>query len=277
MEKAESLRQGCGRGPSVAREGIGSVKVASFYRFGALSELLGHRQYFKELCLRLTLKGTILLSPEGINATVVGTEESMGEFQKELAHHPLWAGLEYKESYCHKIPYSRMLVKLKKEIIPIGDPEIKPADWTAPRLSPLELKRWLDEGREITLVDTRNQYEIEHGTFENALNLKLDHFREIPAKFEELPEDLRARPMVMFCTGGIRCEKASVVAHQKGFKDVFQLDGGILKYFEQCGNSHYKGNCFVFDYRVAVDDKLQPVDLKTVNLESVNFEPKSLP
>jgi UPF0176 protein len=250
-----------------------SVKVASFYRFGAVSEIVDHRQYFKELCLRLGMKGTILLSPEGINATVVGTVEAISEFQDVLAKHPLWSGLEYRESYCHKVPYTRMLVKVKKEIIPIGDLEVKPAEWTAPRLSPLELKRWLDEGREITLVDTRNQYEIEHGTFENALNLGLDHFREIPAKLEALPDEVKTRPMVMFCTGGIRCEKASVVASQKGFKDVFQLDGGILKYFEQCGDSHYKGDCFVFDYRIAVDKDLKPVNLKTVDLQSANYQP----
>jgi predicted sulfurtransferase len=251
-----------------------SVKVISFYRFGEVSDLVENRHYFKELCLSLKMKGTILLSSEGINATVVGTVESISEFQRVLANHSLWCGLEYKESFCHKIPYTRMLVKLKKEIIPIGDSTIKPAEWTAPHLSPLELKRWLDEGREITLVDTRNQYEIEHGTFENALNLGLDHFREIPAKLEALPAETRNRPLVMFCTGGIRCEKASVVAYQKGFKDVFQLDGGILKYFEECGASHYRGACFVFDYRVAVDGNLQPVDLKTVDLQSVNFQPK---
>ena len=256
-----------------AERGSPSVKVIAFYRFVALTELDGHRHYFKDLCLRLGMKGTILLSLEGINSTVVGTPQAIDEFQEVLAKHPIWKGLEFKESYCYKVPFTRMLVKLKKEIIPIGDLEIKPSEWTAPRLSPLELKRWLDEGREITLVDTRNQYEIDHGTFENALNLGLDHFREIPAKLEALPDDVKARPMVMFCTGGIRCEKASVVAYQKGIKDVFQLDGGILKYFEQCGDSHYKGDCFVFDYRIAIDPQLQPVDLKTVNLQSVNYEP----
>ncbi|MEO5971433.1 MAG: rhodanese-like domain-containing protein, partial [Bdellovibrionia bacterium] len=258
---------------SSTEKGSASVKVASFYRFGAISEIADHRQYFKELCLRLSMKGTILLSPEGINATVVGTVEAIDEFQGVLAKHPLWSGLEYKESFCHKIPYTRMLVKVKKEIIPIGDMAIKPAEWTAPRLSPLELKRWLDEGREITLVDTRNEYEIQHGTFENALTLGLDHFREIPAKLEALPDDVKTRPMVMFCTGGIRCEKASVVANQKGIKNVFQLDGGILKYFEQCGDSHYKGDCFVFDYRIAVDKNLKPVNLKTVDLQSANYQP----
>jgi UPF0176 protein len=265
------------RDVSSVTTGAGSltVKVISFYRFVNVTEIAEHRHYFKELCLGLKMKGTILLSPEGINATVVGTLNSIDEFQATLAKHPLWKGLEYKESYCYKVPYTRMLVKIKKEIIPIGDAGIKPAEWTAPRLSPLELKRWLDEGREITLVDTRNQYEIEHGTFENALNLGLDHFREIPSKLESLPDEAKTKPMVMFCTGGIRCEKASIVAHQKGFKEVFQLDGGILKYFEQCGDSHYNGDCFVFDYRIAVDGKLQPVDLKTVDLQTLNYQPLS--
>jgi predicted sulfurtransferase len=279
VENSEVLTlRGSKAGSTGAKSGAshGVTQVIAFYRFVGLNDLPEHRKYFKELCLRLGMKGTILLSPEGINSTVVGSVPSIAEFRATLESHPIWRGLEYKESFCAKVPFTRMLVKLKKEIIPVGDPSIQPAEWTAPRLSPVELKKWLDEGKDFTLVDTRNEYEIAHGTFDQALNLHLDHFREISNKMEGLSEELKSRPVVMFCTGGIRCEKATAVAQQKGFQDLYQLDGGILKYFEQCGGSHYRGNCFVFDYRVAVDQDLRPIDLETVNLQSVNFDPKEL-
>jgi predicted sulfurtransferase len=149
-----------------------------------------------------------------------------------------------------------MLVKVKKEIIPLGLPSVRPREKTGARLAPRELKRWLDEKRDMVLLDTRNDYEIDHGTFETAMSLRLDHFREFPERLAEVPAELRDKPLVMFCTGGIRCEKASVVAMAQGFREVYQLDGGILKYFEECGGEHYEGRCFVFDRRIAVGSDL---------------------
>lgn len=236
------------------------IKIIAFYRFIDLVDLPQHKAYFKDLCLKLGLYGTILLSKEGVNSTLCGRVSSIERFQAILARHPIFHGLEYKESACDQIVYRRMLVKIKKEIIPIGDETVQPARFTAPRVSPGELKQWLDEGRPVTLVDTRNRYEMEYGTFENALDLGLDHFREIPERLAAVSDEVKKGPVVMFCTGGIRCEKATVVAHQKGFQDVYQLEGGILKYFEECGGSHYLGDCFVFDYRVAVDSNLEPIE-----------------
>jgi RluA family pseudouridine synthase len=149
-----------------------------------------------------------------------------------------------------------MLVRIKKEIIPFGVPEILPGTRTSPKLAPPELKRWLDEGRPITLLDTRNDYEIKLGTFQNAVTLGIDHFRDFPTAVKQLPAVLKHQTIVMFCTGGIRCEKAGPYMEREGFEQVFQLDGGILKYFEDCGGEHYNGECFVFDQRVGIDPSL---------------------
>jgi RluA family pseudouridine synthase len=150
-----------------------------------------------------------------------------------------------------------MLVKIKKEIIAFGIDGVVPAQKTSPKLPAKELKRWLDEGRKVHLLDTRNDYEYDLGTFDNAIKMGLDHFREFPDGVARLPEELKNEPVVMFCTGGIRCEKAGPYMEMAGFSQVYQLDGGILKYFEEVGGDHYHGECFVFDQRVAVDPSLQ--------------------
>ncbi|MEP6937876.1 MAG: rhodanese-like domain-containing protein [Chthoniobacterales bacterium] len=150
-----------------------------------------------------------------------------------------------------------MLVKIKKEIIAFGVSGIDPARRPAPRLPPRQLKQWLDEGRSVTLLDTRNTYEVKLGTFRGARTLHLDHFRDFPDAATALPGNLKHEPVVTFCTGGIRCEKAAPLLEMAGFTKVFQLDGGILHYFEECGGEHYEGDCFVFDKRVAVDASLR--------------------
>ncbi|RYD31039.1 MAG: pseudouridine synthase, partial [Verrucomicrobiaceae bacterium] len=132
-----------------------------------------------------------------------------------------------------------------------------PSRRTVPKLSPTELKRWLDEGRPVTLLDTRNDYEVKLGTFRHARTMGLDHFRNFPKAVSELPQELKSQPIVMFCTGGIRCEKAGPYMEREGFTQVHQLEGGILKYFEECGSDHYDGECFVFDQRVGLDPALK--------------------
>ena len=231
----------------------------AFYRFQPVSELEYHREFFRKLCKKLELKGTILLSTEGVNSTLAGTEDSVRQFQLELNASSLWKGLQYKESFSQEIPFQNLYVKLKKEFIPVGDSTIEPAKETAPTIAPTDLKQWLDEKREFTFLDTRNDYEVRHGTFKGAKDLKLKTFRQFREKLREMDPTAKTRPMVMFCTGGIRCEKASVVAFQEGFREVYQLAGGILNYFEECGGAHYEGNCFVFDERVAVDPDLKPL------------------
>jgi len=235
------------------------VNIAA-YLFVKLDRLSERRKELRHLCKKLQMKGTILLSPEGINIFLAGTRHSVDEFLKQLRSDPLLETLEVKESFSQTVPFSRMLVKLKKEIIAFGVDGIEPQRYSSKRLSAKELKKWLDEGRPVTLLDTRNDYEVKLGTFENAHIIGVDHFRDFPEAVRQLPEEMKNQPIVTFCTGGIRCEKAGPFMEMAGFEDIYQLEGGILKYFEECGETHYEGDCFVFDYRVAVDPALNETE-----------------
>jgi len=233
-----------------------TITNISAYRFATLTELKPLRERLITLCKAWHLKGTILLSTEGVNLFVAGERAEIDLLLNELRAVPGLEQLEPKFSESQEQPFHRMLVKIKREIIAFGVEGINPACRPAPKLSPLELKRWLDEGRPVTLLDTRNDYEVRLGTFQGAIDLQLDHFREFPNAVRKLPETLKKQPIVMFCTGGIRCEKAGPYLQREGFEQIFQLDGGILKYFEECGAAHYDGECFVFDQRVGVDPSL---------------------
>ncbi len=164
-----------------------------------------------------------------------------------------------KRSFSETIPHKRMLVKLKKEIIPVGDPDVCPELSTAPHLPAKQLKAWLDEGRELTLIDTRNTYEIHAGTFKGAKHWDLESSRDFVSRATDHRHEVNEEaPVMMICTGGIRCEKATAALLKRGWKNVYQLEGGILKYFEEVGGAHYDGNCFVFDWRLALDPSLVP-------------------
>ncbi len=228
------------------------------YKFVALDELPALRGELRELCEELELKGTILLAPEGINLFLAGSEKSVETLLGKLRARHAFNNLVDKRSYSSTQPFGKLLVKLKKEIIAIGRPEINPARHPAPRLAPRELKRWLDEGRDVVLFDTRNSFEVEHGTFHGAQHIGLANFRSFGERVSELDPRLKDKTVVTFCTGGIRCEKAAPLLIHEGFRDVYQLDGGILKYFEECGSSHFDGSCYVFDERVALDSGLSP-------------------
>jgi RluA family pseudouridine synthase len=230
------------------------------YRFAELSDLKTQRKRLLDLCGREGLKGTILLSPEGINLFVAGSEEGIEVLIEALRALPGLEDLTPKVSLSGQQPFSRMLVRIKKEIIAFGVDGINPARRTSPKLSASSLKRWIDEGRRFTLLDTRNDYEIKLGTFRGALPAGIDHFRDFPKAVAKLPESLKDEPVVMFCTGGIRCEKAGPYMESQGFRNIHQLDGGILKYFEECGGAHYDGECFVFDQRVGVDPALRETE-----------------
>jgi len=229
----------------------------SAYKFAPLDRLPELKDQLKALTAAGGLRGTILLSPEGINLFVAGTRAAVDTLLATLRAVPGLAGLAPKESESAEQPFNRMLVKIKKEIIAFGVPGIDPARHPTRKLPAAALKQWLDEGRPVTLLDTRNDYEIRLGTFRGALRPGIENFRDFPAAVRKLPPALKQQPVVMFCTGGIRCEKAGPFMEQAGFKDVLQLDGGILKYFEECGGAHYDGECFVFDKRVGVDPALR--------------------
>ncbi|MBA3651104.1 MAG: sulfurtransferase [Chthoniobacterales bacterium] len=227
------------------------------YKFASLGELPALRAELRRLCRAAGMRGTILLSPEGINLVVAAERAACAHLLVRLRTIPGLADLGAKTSESDHQPFNRMLVKIKREIIAFGVTGIDPASHPAPRIAPRQLKQWLDEGRSLTLLDTRNAYEVKLGTFRGARTLELDHFREFPAAAAALPGHLKDEPVVTFCTGGIRCEKAAPLLEMAGYTNVFQLDGGILNYFAECGGAHYEGDCFVFDRRVALDPTLR--------------------
>jgi len=245
--------------PTPKSDAVTFVKIAA-YKFVAFDELEKRRAELRNTVERLQMRGTILLSPEGINLFIAGQRENIDEFLRTLREDPMLSDLDVKESLSDHQPFSRMLIKIKSEIIAFGIDGVNPLERTSPKLGAKELKQWLDEGRPVHLLDTRNDYEVEVGTFANAIPAGVDNFRDFPAAVDRLPDRMKTEPIVMFCTGGIRCEKAGPYMEQSGFQKVYQLDGGILKYFEECGGEHYDGDCFVFDQRVAVNPKLEETE-----------------
>ena len=230
----------------------------SAYKFVSITDISELRPLLRQRAVDLALKGTILLAPEGINLFIAGEETGVRRFLEQLAEDARFAVLEAKLSWSAEQPFNRMLVKAKREIITLRRPDVDPSRAPAPRITPATLKQWLDEGRELLLLDTRNGFEVALGSFDGAIGLGIKTFSELPATTASIDPGWKNRPVVTFCTGGIRCEKAAPLLLQEGFGEVYQLDGGILKYFEQCGGAHFHGECFVFDKRVALGPDLQP-------------------
>lgn len=224
------------------------------YKFIKLTNLDMLRDKLLEQCLDVELSGTILLSPEGINLSLAGRIANMSAFKTNLKTQPVFADMTFRESYSENIPFKRLKVKIKNEIITFRQDQIRPETRRAPAISPQEMKQWLDENRDITILDTRNDYEVRFGTFKNAMHLAIDDFCDLAKESPKIP---RNKPIVMFCTGGVRCEKASLYLLDEGYSDVFQLEGGILNYFKEVGGEHYDGECFVFDERIALDPTLK--------------------
>lgn len=222
------------------------------YKFVVLSDRNALRQPFKQLCDNLGLRGTILLSYEGINIFVAGPEDNINQFRSFLAEDERFADIDFKESYSEHQPFNRMNVRLKNEIISVGMPNFDRTEPEQGRIRPEELHERLNKHQDIVLLDTRNTYETRLGTFQNAIELDIDTFRSFPQAISKLDESLKDKEIVMFCTGGVRCEKASVIMKDAGFSNIKQLEGGILGYFEQVGGDHWDGECFVFDKRVAL-------------------------
>jgi UPF0176 protein len=235
------------------------VNIAG-YRFIDLDDRDELRQPFRYVCEKLNLKGTILLSKNGINFFLAGKQDSINSYIEFLESDDRFIGIPLKISYTDYQPFRRMLVRLKKEIIALGMDEIRPLDYTGENIKPLEFKKILDNDEEVIIVDTRNEYETRVGVFENAIDLNLSTFKDFPKAIQNLPEEYKKKQIVMYCTGGIRCEKASVVMMNAGFENVKQLEGGILGYFEETDGSYWKGDCFVFDQRVAVDTDLNETE-----------------
>jgi len=232
------------------------------YVFYPLVDTQSFKSKLKEKLNSLeSLLGTILISHEGVNFYFAGFDEDISEL-KRILHTELGVPeCDYKESYSEENPYRKLLFKIRKEIISTGISEIKPSEFTGKYISPEELKSWYDDNKDFVILDTRNDYEIKVGKFKNAQEFKIRHFREFFEKTKEAPENWKEKDVVTYCTGGIRCEKATAFMLQEaGFKNVFQLKGGILKYFEKFGGEHYEGDCFVFDHRVSVKSNLDEAE-----------------
>ncbi|MDE0953364.1 MAG: rhodanese-like domain-containing protein [Candidatus Poseidoniales archaeon] len=230
------------------------------YRFVDLDDRDELRQPFRYICEKLNLKGTILLSGNGINFFLAGEKSSIDSYLEFLESDERFGGIPLKITYTDYQPFRRMLVRLKKEIIALGMDEIRPAELTGLNIKPLEFKQILDNNEEVVILDTRNEYETRIGSFENAIDLNLSTFKDFPEAILGLPEEYKKKQIVMYCTGGIRCEKASAVMMNVGFENVKQLEGGILGYFEETDGSYWKGDCFVFDQRVALDTELNETE-----------------
>ncbi len=232
--------------------------VAALYRFVSLPDYRELREPLLERCLAAGLRGTLLLAEEGINGTVAGPRKGIDAVLASLRRDPRLAELEHKESLADEQPFLRMKVKLKREIVTMGVPSIDPTRVVGTYVAPREWDTLISDP-EVTLVDTRNDYECAIGSFRGAIDPGIGHFRDFPRWVEENLDPQRDRKVAMFCTGGIRCEKATAYLREKGFEEVYHLRGGILKYLEEVPRerSSWEGECFVFDERVAVNHRLE--------------------
>ena len=229
----------------------------STYKFVPLPDAAELRGLLLARATDLMLKGTILLAEEGINLFLAGPAEAVRGFVAQLQTDTRFADITPKESWSDHQPFKKMLVKVKSEIIRMNHPTIQPSTGRAPAVDAHTVKRWLDqgmddEGREVVTLDTRNDFEVDCGTFNGAIDWRITKFTEFPQAVLDHKAELEGKTVVSFCTGGIRCEKAAILMRAAGLKNVFQLEGGILKYFEETGGPHYTGDCFVFDERRAV-------------------------
>ena len=239
----------------------GPITNIAGYRFVTLPDRDTLHPVLQSVCDDLGLKGTVLLAPEGINFFLAGPQSSIDGFVSYLEKDPRFESIPLKVSYTDYQPFNRMNVRRKKEIISVGLDHIQPEFFTGDEIDPVEFKAMLDDGTFVHVLDTRNDYELRVGTFENALDLDIRSFRAFPEAIQSLPSTMKDEPIVMFCTGGIRCEKASAIMIEAGFTNVKQLKGGILGYFEAVGGDHWNGDCFVFDQRVAVNPALQETEV----------------
>jgi len=228
-------------------------RVAALYRFARVAEPEGLRAQLQALCTGLDLRGTLLVAAEGLNGTLAGTPEAIARLVEELRALPGFAEMEVKYSDASAMPFHRMKVRLKREIVTMGVADVDPLGGAGRYVAPAEWNALVDDP-ETVVVDTRNDYEVALGTFRNAIDPQTRSFRDFPAWADRNRDMLAGKRVAMFCTGGIRCEKATAYMRSLGIEDVFHLKGGILKYLEEVPQeqSRWEGECFVFDERVAV-------------------------
>lgn len=233
------------------------------YKFVTLAHPAMLQGSIEQALQQRAIKGTVLLAEEGINLFLAGPAADIHDFLAWLKQDARFSDLQAKESWSSAQPFRKLLVKVKPEIIRMNHPAIQPAAGRAPAVDAATLKRWLDAGcddtgRPVVTLDTRNDFEADVGTFKNAIDWRISKFTEFPQALLAHRQELAGKTVVSFCTGGIRCEKAAILMREAGIENVWQLDGGILKYFEESGRAHFDGECFVFDERRALDPELKP-------------------
>jgi UPF0176 protein len=235
-----------------------NLVVATLYKFVSLPDFAEKREPLLSYCQQQGMKGTILLAQEGINGTIVGSRQAVDSVLEFLRSDPRLADLEHKESYTDTPPFERMKVRLKSEIVTLGLPEVDPNEKVGTYVTPQEWNELISDP-EVTVIDTRNDYEVSIGTFKRAENPQTTTFREFPDYVRHELDPNQHKKVALFCTGGIRCEKASSFMLSQGFAEVYHLKGGILKYLEEVPSeeSLWEGECFVFDERVAVRHGLE--------------------
>ena len=237
-----------------------SVKNIAGYKFEHIKNAVDLISVYQKKCEELGLKGTMLISKNGINFSLAGTQQATEAIITFLEEDNRFLNIPLKVTYSETQPFRRMKVRLKKEIISLGRDDIDPRELTGEYVTPQELLSMYENNEDVVVLDTRNEYETRVGSFENAVDLQLDTFRDFPKSIEQLPEEFKEKQIVMYCTGGIRCEKASAVMLKAGFTDVKQLKGGVLDYFKETGGKYWNGDCFVFDERVALDTDLNETE-----------------
>lgn len=233
--------------------------TAAFYKFVELPDFTDLKAPLLEVCELNNIKGTILLAEEGINGTIAGLPAGVHTVLTFLRSDPRLTNLEHKEAWAERLPFYRMKVRLKREIVTLGVPGIHPPQMVGEYIKPQEWNELLDDP-DVVLIDVRNDYEVAIGTFPGAINPQIKSFSELP-EWVQQTATLRDKPKVaMFCTGGIRCEKSTAFLRSQGFEQVYHLEGGILKYLEKVpeAESRWQGECFVFDERISVVHGLQP-------------------
>lgn len=239
---------------------MASVLNVSAYLFTHIADPAELRVVLRDRAKAAALRGTVLLAEEGINLFLAGAADAVRGFVDELRADERFAALTTKESWSDDQPFGRMLVKVKREIIRMDRPAIRPEAGRAPAVAPAQLRRWLDQGhddtgREVVLLDTRNAFEVDYGTFDGAVDWRIERFTQFPGAAAAHRDEFAGKTVVSFCTGGIRCEKAAIVLREEGV-EAYQLEGGILGYFEHEGGAHWNGECFVFDEREALTPDL---------------------
>ncbi len=246
----------------------------SFYKFVEINHIENLREEILLFCKNHSLKGKILLANEGINGMVVGEKENIKAFEKFMHEKEEFKDVFFKEHETQNRGFKRMLVKPRKEIITFKQKvDMKKI---GNHMKPSELKQLYEKGEEFAIIDTRNDYEYDIGHFKNAIKLDTREFSEFPKEIKRHEDKLKNKKIIMYCTGGVRCEKASAYMIEQGYNDVHQLDGGIINYGAECGDEFWEGKCFVFDERgaVEIDPKKQDDNYSQCNVCHVPCEEK---